>query len=240
MNDERELEEQFKELFALASWDEIRAALNWLISRMLVAANLAALAGVLFAGWSVGFLMICYWAETLVIGAYTILKMFVAARGEYFEWIVMTLIFILHFGTFMAGHGAFVGLLVAFLQIPMSANPTMEQIVEIVLALLADPWFKVAIAVMLVSHGVSFVQHVICRRELEPRSVSDVMMDPYRRVMVMQLMIFLGAALIMFIGASKPFAIALVLLKTVADIGAHAKEHEQEELTHIQYPGGRT
>ena len=239
MDDESELQKQFNEQFGPASWGEIRAALSWPSSRMLVAANLAALAGVLFAGWSVGFLMICYWAETLVIGAYTILKMFVAARGEYFEWIVMTLIFILHFGTFMAGHGAFVVLLVTFLAIPISANPTMEQIGEIVLPLLADPWFKVAIAVMLVSHGVTFVQHVIRRRELEPRSVSGVMMDPYRRVLVMHAMIFLGAVLIMFIGASKPFAIALVLLKTVADLGAHAREHEQEELDQVQFPRGR-
>jgi len=196
---------------------------------MLVATNLAALAGV-FAGWSISFLLIVYWAETAVIGAYTILRMFVAARGGVEKVLCagLVLVFILHFGTFMLGHGILMALLVTFIENPVPGGPASDHVINTVLRLLFDPWLGVAIAALAVSHGVSFVTNALRRGELEQRRPSEVMKDPYRRVMVMHSMIFLGAALVAFAGASKAFAIALVLLKTVADIGAHAREHQRE------------
>src|SRR5690606_24260236 len=71
----------------------------------LVAANLLPLVGVLLWGWDVGALVVLYWSENLIIGAYTLIKMLVASPlGGLFSG----LFFLIHYGGFCAVHGAFV------------------------------------------------------------------------------------------------------------------------------------
>ena len=49
---------------------------QWLTPVVLVAGNLVPLFGVLFLDWDVGAIVTLYWAENVVIGGITILKMF--------------------------------------------------------------------------------------------------------------------------------------------------------------------
>ena len=44
----------------------------------LIAANLVPIIGVMFFGWDAGVILLVYWSENLVVGAYNILKMLLA------------------------------------------------------------------------------------------------------------------------------------------------------------------
>lgn len=48
----------------------------------LIAANLAPLAGVLFSKWGIGEVMVLFWAESAVIGFYTVLKLAIDLRAH--------------------------------------------------------------------------------------------------------------------------------------------------------------
>lgn len=216
-------------LLAFPGRAAIRAALRWPSTWVLVATNLAALAGV-FAGWSVPFLLAVYWAETAIIGAYTILRMYLAAPGlaAKLRCTGLALVFVLHFGTFMLGQGLLVAIVVAVIEDAERAGLSSGLVIDTFLQVLRDPWLGVSIAALALSHGVSFVTHALRRGEPERRSPSEVMKDPYRRVLLMHLAVFLGAALVALAGASLAFAVSLVLLKTLADVGAHARAHQFE------------
>jgi hypothetical protein len=74
----------------------------------LVAANLLPLALVL-AGWgSIGGLVTLYWAENVVIGFYTVLRMLEAGRGSAIEKGGRTVFFFFHYGMFCLVHGILV------------------------------------------------------------------------------------------------------------------------------------
>ena len=78
---------------------------------MLIAMNLIPLGGAIFAGWDVGFILLVYWAENVVIGGYNIVKMAMAQGGKgKFDPTCLPLIpfFLVHYGMFCFGHGIFV------------------------------------------------------------------------------------------------------------------------------------
>jgi len=60
---------------------------------------------VLFLHWDVGAIVVLYWAENLVVGLYTLLKMWVTGGTSA---IGIMLFFCLHYGGFCAIHGIFV------------------------------------------------------------------------------------------------------------------------------------
>ncbi len=67
----------------------------------LIVANLVPLFGVLFGGWKLEEVMVLFWAESAVIGCYTLLKMAVVGKW----WATLTgMFFVGHFGGFMAVH----------------------------------------------------------------------------------------------------------------------------------------
>ena len=78
----------------------------------LVVANLVPLFGVVFLGWDAGEMCLLYWAENIVIGSYTILKlMFVKEKGSagcalLWSKVFLAAMFVIHFGSFCGLHGA--------------------------------------------------------------------------------------------------------------------------------------
>jgi hypothetical protein len=76
----------------------------------LIAANLAPLFGVLFFGWDAAAIVLLYWIENLIIGAYNILRMIlvkVKSQSEQFKKLFIIPFFCVHFGGFCAVHGFF-------------------------------------------------------------------------------------------------------------------------------------
>ena len=78
----------------------------WTLPQLvLLLANLVPVFGVLYLDWDVSSIIVLYWAENLIIGGFTLLKMLVAGKtGALFRM----LFFCVHYGGFCAIHGIFV------------------------------------------------------------------------------------------------------------------------------------
>ena len=185
----------------------------------LIAANLVPLAGVLFFGWDLAEVLVLFWAESAVIGFYTALKMAVVGK---LGALVAVPFFIGHFGGFMAGHFLFIyAFFVRGLDAPGPAPGAWEALQGIFNPL----WLS--LAGLFLSHGVSFVDNFLGRREYLDTTMKALMTAPYNRILVMQLALIFGGWIIMLLKSPVPALALLVLGKTALDFTAHQKEHER-------------
>ncbi|MEK7400028.1 MAG: DUF6498-containing protein [Candidatus Poribacteria bacterium] len=190
----------------------------------LLIANLIPLIGVLFFGWDSNLIIIMYWAESAIIGFYTILKIIIVVwvyKGEILTInkqpvkitgntillkmvlaLVTILFFIIHYGGFMAAHLMALSYIVKFDQIDI-----------------ADALGYLGF--IFASHGVSFLVNFVWSREYETATTKGVMVSPYIRIMTMQFAIFIGSV----IGVP---AAGLPIVKTFFDLLAHVNEHKQK------------
>ena len=183
----------------------------------LIAANLLPLAGVLLFGWDLTHVVVLYWAESAVIGFYTVLSLCVVAK---LGALVVAPFFVAHFGAFMAGHFAFIyALFIHGFEKPLATTGALAE-----LAAIFDP-LGFALLALFVSHGVSFAVNFIGRREYQGETVSTLMSAPYRRIIVMHLAIILGAWLVMALGTPAPVLALLVVIKIALDVRGHRKAH---------------
>jgi hypothetical protein len=192
----------------------------------LIAANVVPLIGVLAFGWQVATLLAVYWAETGVIGLYTLIKIIMAGADAGEEenqksdtWILtgykvfIAGFFCVHFGGFMLGHGAFLFLL--FADMAPSAGFNFSG-------------FFLAVLGLLISHGISFYRNYMQAGEYQLLTPQSLMGQPYKRVIIMHLVVIVGAFATTFIGNFEMVALALlVLLKTIVDLFSHWREHAQ-------------
>ena len=83
-------------------------------------------------------------------------------------------------------------------------------------------------ALMLASHGVSFVTNFIGKKEyrLLKKDPEQLMVAPYRRVFVMMTSVVVGAILVFVTGAPSTPTSIFIVLKIVADVIAHLNQHD--------------
>lgn len=208
----------------------------------LVAANVVPLVGVLALGWDLGTVMVLFWVENIVVGAYAILRLALVAR-----WFALFLVpfFSLHYGIFTAVHGAFILTIFA-------ADTPLRDLATVVLP---------GIVALLVSHGTSFVSNflrggemqrmrdalaLVKLRRSDPATwtgelveaevkkhtqgfldAGSLMTAPYRRVVVLHLTIIGGGFLLILLGSPVWALALLVVLKTGVDLRAHVQERER-------------
>jgi hypothetical protein len=182
---------------------------------MLIAANLVPVAGVLIFGWDLGNIMLLYWAESGVIAFYTAIKIAIVAK---LGAIAAVPFFIGHFGGFMAGHFLLIyGLFLRNTDLQaMGPGGALR-------AMFIPIWGS--IAVLFISHGVSFYTNFLGENEYEGATVKGLMTAPYQRIVVMHLTLIFGGWIILLFGMPVGALVVLVLLKTAADLHAHRSEH---------------
>jgi hypothetical protein len=86
---------------------------------------------------------------------------------------------------------------------------------------------RLAVLALFVSHGVSFVQNYLLKREYTIARPEKLMGSPYGRVVVMHIAILAGGFLTMAVGSPVLLLIVLVVLKTVLDVNLHNREHKK-------------
>jgi hypothetical protein len=199
----------------------------------LLLANLIPVFGVLFMDWDVGAIIVLYWAENLVIGFYTILKMLVAGRQDAIGRI---LFFCLHYGGFCTVHGLFVLKLTEYAGIagmpatepswpgPLIVLEKFFNLISSVLAAAPDEFIWVLLA-MILSHGVSFLLLYIGQGEFRETTISKLMKAPYQRIAVLHITVIIGAFLVVKLKSPLGLLLALVALKTGMDIMLHNRSH---------------
>ena len=182
----------------------------------LIAANLLPLAGVLFGGWKLDEVIVLFWAESAVIGFYTLLKMAVVGKW----WALFAGAFFAgHFGGFMAIHFLFIYEM--FVR-GLHGRGSEPGAVEALTRLFTPLW--PALLALFLSHGFSFGLNFLARREYRRATISSLMVAPYRRVTLMQVTLILGGWLVMALNDPMPALVLLIVLKVAADLYAHRGE----------------
>ena len=178
----------------------------------LVLANLVPILGIMIGSWDVFSILFFYWLESVVVGIYNVAKMAMirtvqggVATGPRHR-LSGILFFIFHYSAFMAGHGVFIYALFA------PQNIELDNIIVAALSLLA-------------SHGISFAVNFIGKKEYSRTTLSEQMIAPYKRVVVMHLSIILCGFLFELLPFSQLMLIPLVLLKIGIDVAYHYNEH---------------
>ena len=189
-------------------------------SLVLIAANLVPIVGTAFFNWKLSDVMVLYWAESAIIGFFTVCKMVVIGR-----WMALVAVpfFLGHFGGFMAVHFLFIYTL--FVEGLGSAGKFSGDLPEV------GRMFWVlwpALAALFFSHAWSYVQNFLGRREYLHRTVKSQMSEPYSRIIFMHLVIIFGGGLAMILGAPEVVLIGVIGVKIWVDLRAHLKEHKAE------------
>ena len=180
---------------------------------LLIVSNLVPLYGVLAWEWPVFYVMALYWAENIVAGLFTLLRMFAAHP---LAAIPMGVFFCFHYGMFCTVHGVFVNAL-------FNTGPERsEDAFALVHVLLTTPTLATCVLLLAVSHGWSFVAHVLgapaAARETDLRKI---MMRPYARMIVMHVAILAGGFAVMALDTPVAALIVLIVLKIGLDLGLH-------------------
>ena len=191
---------------------------------LLVAANLLPLAGVLWWGWDVFFLLLLFWCENVIIGIFAIARMIVAGKTESVaEGLFLPVFFTVHYGGFMFGH---------FMVLFALYSGTVEQAGE-----LAEPadfygaiiggfnWL--VLLALFVSHGWSFVENFMGNREHERLTPGQAMALPYRRMMITHVALIVGGFFLIEHGQPLGGLVLLLLLKIGLDLAFHRQEHRR-------------
>jgi hypothetical protein len=204
---------------------------------LLLAANLAPLAGVLLLGWTVSSVVILYWFENVVIGVINVARMLalspagatgnrqLALLGHGIKLFFVPF-FIVHYFLFCAGHGVFVFSLfsdaTAYFPEHNGINflGTLYRAIEIFSTPLAF-----AAAALALSHALSFVVNYLGGREYERLDIQKLMMLPYGRIVVLHLTIIFGGFATMALGEPIWLIVTLVVVKIVVDLKMHLHEH---------------
>ncbi|MEM1230795.1 MAG: DUF6498-containing protein [Pseudomonadota bacterium] len=199
----------------------------------LVLANLLPLAGVLFAGWQVGTIVLFFWAENLIIGLCNVIRLLAnPGRGARFS----ALFFTVHYGGFTAGHGLFIYYLFNLGETVQpgsiapradSFEPALDSAAPSLLALVQDapPLWLWGLAALAISHGGSVLLNYFLRGERQRLTVGDLMSAPYKRIVVLHVTVIIGGMLTEWLGSPIFLLVLLIALKIAIDLRAHWRSH---------------
>jgi Family of unknown function (DUF6498) len=191
---------------------------------VLAAANLVPLAGVVFWGWDVFALLLLFWMENVIVGAFFILRMLFADLEDAALWIgklFMVPFFCVHYGMFTAIHGVFVFMLFGRGQYKVDGLDTLAPTAHAA----EDYGLWLPLSVLFGSHLFSFAWNYLYRGEFRRAELKRLMVQPYGRVVVLHLAIILGGMAAMALGSPMWALIVLLALKVALDFRAHVKEH---------------
>jgi len=186
----------------------------------LLLGNAVPLAGVLFLEWKLLSVIMIYWAESAVVGIFSIFRM-LWARGKEKPYLVP--FFMFHYGFFMAGH--YVAILIFAL---LTGDRSMLNI-GLLAPLYADPTVLSAVAASFLSHGVFFLRNYIGGNEYLIAEADREMIRPYGRILVMHVAILASAFAIALTRFDRPVTavVILIILKTVLDVSSHLRERRR-------------
>ncbi|MBG86991.1 MAG: hypothetical protein CMO80_08855 [Verrucomicrobiales bacterium] len=181
------------------------------------------LGGAIFAGWDVGSILMVYWAENVVVGAYNLLKFCMAQSGTG-KWNATGLplipFFIVHYGIFCTVHGAFVMML---------GNRGFPNGPFAVLGEVGSKEMILPVLGLVISHGVSFVQNYVIRGEYKTTTPGQLMAKPYGRIIVLHVVILFGGFVTMLLKSALPVLALLVIIKIAIDLAMHTASHRRDD-----------
>lgn len=203
----------------------------------LIAVNALPVFGVLFLGWEVFAVLLLYWAENVVLGFYNVLRMALApvsSPAEHIGKFFIIPFFTVHYGLFTAVHGIFVFAIfgrghvmhVGRPTLPCFCGPLQMLVGAIATVLCSARAVTLMFLALFISHGVSFVQNYLIKGERHRVNPGMLMIQPYKRIVILHVTIIFGGGLTMLLGSPIPILILLIALKTAVDVVLHKAEHK--------------
>ena len=192
---------------------------------VLIAVNLIPLIGMWFWGWKLADLFILYWSESLIIAFFWYAKIIAtlvlnkAQRPSLIRKIPGYIFFTIHFGGFMFGHLFFI---ISFFVLNTKTMGFGESVKSTLdnLSTIAIPF-----VLIFISHGLSFIQNFIIKKEYLKWSQKSEIGLPYGRIITMHFSVFLIAFLINSGKFLSPLSsILIIITKIITDLRAHRKE----------------
>ena len=199
-----------------------------------VGANLLSLLLALVLGWRPELILLLFWAENAVIGIWQIPRFYLADSAKLSQHTgterhtvttgmhilgasFIAGFFTLHYGLFTFVHGSFVFEL--FLHEPLNAQN------------LADLAFSnngliLALTGMFISHGIEFVQDIITGTARTMKK-EEVMSAPYKRIVIMHLVLIGSGFLLMSFPYPMVSVILLIAIKIFFDVHSERKAISQ-------------
>lgn len=217
---ERFIDETVARLSGREAFQPEKPASAW----VLVLANLVPLAGVLFWNWDAFALIALFWMENVVVGAFFVLRILCADPRDPALWagkLFMIPFFGIHYGLFTAAHGVFVFDMLGGRRYDVQGL----WVIEPALRAAADYGLWPPVAVLVASHLFSFVWNYLYRGEFRRAKLSELMSQPYKRVVVLHIAIILGGFGALALGSPLWALVVLLALKVGLDLKAHVREH---------------
>lgn len=201
---------------------------------VLVAANLAPLAGVAFAGWKAEQVLLLYWMENFIVGAWNLARIAVAqpqvwrAYGAARLWLTKfghALFFTLHFGALGVAYGVLLATVVQ--RDPSAGFWGMEKMLE---RQFASEATLICLGVLAASHGWSFFANYLGRGEYKGITPRDLRNRPYRRMVPMHFMVILVGLLLVKEDEQLLPVLMFVALKIGFDAYFHLSDHRRARM----------
>lgn len=194
---------------------------------VLAAANAVPMAGILGLGWEVFPVLLLYWVENIVVGAFNVLRMVCAQPRRWQLWlgkVFMVPFFAFHFGLFTTVHGIF--LFVMFgRDFELTQGPFPPP--EVVWSAIVNEGVLFAAGALLLSHGFSFAWNYLGSGEFRSVTLDQLMQQPYRRVVLLHVVIIAGGLGVLALRSHMAPLLLLVLLKVGMDVRAHLRERRR-------------
>ena len=216
----------------------------------LIVSNLVPLFGVLLLDWSLHMIIIMFWIESGIIGAFNVVKI-AMARGtddatsgsvpfmindrsigsmRSMPRVLLVPFFILHYGIFWVVHGVFVFLLPTFAglgALTVGTAETTGPFRAVEFGGIDPRGVLIGAGGLAISHAVSFVVNFLGGREYLTASPAVQMFSVYGRVVVLHVTILGGAFLVGRLGTPLAALAILLIGKIVVDLGFHVREHRR-------------
>ena len=189
--------------------------------------NLIPVTGVLLFGWSAFSLLIFYWIENVVIGGFNALKLAVlcGAHGKKGALAGAFLVpfFCVHYGLFCYVHGVF---LLAMLMFGGMAPPAVAEGMD-PMNLFAAVWsqlqldeeLRLGVLALLATQALAFLLLWLVPGRWRDTHPMIQMFEPYGRIIVLHLTIFVATIPVMIMGEFALAVLALALMKCGLELG---------------------
>lgn len=186
----------------------------------LLLANATPIFGILFLGWNGYTLMFLYFAETLIVGIISAVKMIVVGSRDSVKPVIKFLLSLAPFLVFL------------LLIVEINANldtydeaSTFSLVVKVFWDGVVSTWFSL-LAIAL-SHVFSFVFNFLGKQEYQRVTLDQLQVQPWRRVIIMWLSLIPAFMIFGWVPIPYVVPIALLLMKTLFDLAEHREQRVQ-------------
>lgn len=216
----------------------------------LVCANVILASIAIFQKWGFYYVLLVFWIEALIIGFYNLARITVSFLfgnpiGVLAKWIKLPFptrfflliitagFFVTKFGGCAIGLGLIILMMPIFLTLPAGQTHHVDLFegIKMISPALGDvgPELLVAVTVLFLSHGISFILNYIKRQEYKRDNILKLLFLPYARMFLVSVVVALGltaTVAVPSLNRMTVFSVSVILLKLFADLLSHIWEHK--------------